>query len=79
MGSHLVLAQANVYAVPVAALIVSAAALVYGAMGGHRSSRDREMNDLRDELKECKSQRAALERENIALMRELTSNRKEGA
>ena len=77
MGSWLVIAEANVYAVPAAALIVSAAALVYGAMGGHRQSRDREMADLRDELRECRSQRSALERENIALMRQLTSERKE--
>ena len=70
-GSWLgLLAAADAYAIPLAALIVSGAALIYSAMGGHRQSRDREMSDLRKELDECKSQRAALERENIALMRD---------
>ena len=79
MGSHLVLAAAEAYAIPLSALIVSAAALIYGTVGGNRSSRDREMSDLKDELKECKSQRSALERENIELMRQLTNSRNENA
>jgi hypothetical protein len=85
-GSYAVLAAADAtYAIPLAALIVSAAALVYGAMGGRRSTMTgieaslnnrltdlvRQVDDLRDDLKECVSQRAALERENVALMRQV--------
>ena len=84
-GSSLVISDATVYAVPLAALIVSVAALVYGAMGGRRSTMSsietslnnrltdlvRQVDELKEELHDCTKQRAALERENIALMRQV--------
>ena len=85
MGNWLVLADASLYAVPLAALIVSMCALVYGAMGGRRATMTgieaslnnrltdlvRQVDELKEELHECTRQRAALERENIVLMRQV--------
>ena len=85
MGNWLVLADTSLYAIPLAALIVSACTLVYGAMGGRRATMTgieaslnnrltdlvRQVDELKDERDECARQRAALERENIVLMRQV--------
>jgi cell division protein FtsB len=89
MDSHVPLAELSPYAIPLAALIVSAAALVYGAIGGRRTTMTgieaslnnrltdlvRQVDELKEELHECTRQRASLERENIALMRQVMNLR----
>ncbi len=80
----LVAAQAD-YAIPLAAFIVSAAALVYGVFGTRQSSSsslEQAMADritdltnqvmlLREENKECARRTAQLERENLVMLRQL--------
>jgi hypothetical protein len=86
MANALLLAlSSSDFAIPLGALILSAAALIYGVMGGRsetmtgieRALNDRitdlshQVSELKIELRECASQRAAVERENVELMRQV--------
>lgn len=83
---HVLVIAAADYSIPLAAFIVSAAALVYGVFGTGRFNRlstmeqalnDRvadltqQVNGLREENKECARRCRDLERENIELLRKV--------
>ncbi len=84
MNVLLAAAQSD-YAVPLAAFIVSAAALIYGVFGTRQSassSLEQAMADritdltnqvmlLREENKDCARRTAMLERENLNMLRKL--------
>ena len=89
MGSHVLIADLTTVAIPVSILILSTATLIYNAVSGKRQTMSgleaslnnrltdlvRQVDELKEELHECTRQRASLERENIALMRQVMNLR----